>query len=361
MKTGLKRLETATSRNFTTKIGMDIRKEVNGPWRIILKSATKREIIIEDFPILEKNKSYIFACNHSFDEDVISLLSSIDRNAYVLNGTTDQTEHNPVFYALWANGMVYTNRLDDYSREMSIFKMERVIYNGNGMLIFVGGGYNNTENRMVENPFNGAATLNHETGKEVVPMISFNEFGSDKIYIRAGKPLDLRKYDVYEGGHIIQDALATIYYDILCEHTEMIARKDLLNHMIYVTYIETLKKKKKKQHDLDRVLKLPNDPRAYWMEMRKLVYEAQKWYNDVWHEELTKYAGHGVTTPEESRKYVDLVHITAENAAIFADTLVRREEDKYFDLEQYLRENVKLQRSLKDRLLDLPNLVRRKK
>ena len=122
-RTGLKKYEYADVEHFTSKAGLRFRKIMNKSWHIFLKLGTTRKIHIVDYPQLQKGKNYIFACNHSFDEDVISTLYAIDRNAYVLNGSTDQTEHNPKFLALWANGMIYVNRCDSESRRQAVQKM----------------------------------------------------------------------------------------------------------------------------------------------------------------------------------------------------------------------------------------------
>lgn len=338
MNTGLKKLENATSREFTSSSGMKNRKKINKVWRLVLENATRREIILEQYPNLETNKSYIFAAYHSFDEDVISILSKIDRNAYVLNGTTDQLEHNPVMIALWLNGMIYVNRLDEESRDMSIFKMERVLHNGNSVMLFVGGGYNNTENKLMPPPFNGASILSKNTNVLVLPTISFNDFGSDKIYVRVGEPLPLFKYNIYEASNILRDHMATILYDTIQEHTKLVKRDELTTQMFQTIYNETRKRK----GNLERITNLPKDPRIYWMEMRKMVYECQKWYNDVWHEELTEYTGHNVTSPVQMREYIDNISINQNNVKILADVLVRREEDKYFNMENYMRNNIQL-------------------
>ena len=58
-----------------------------------------------------QKKAYLFAANHSFDEDIISVLANVDRNAYMLHGTTDQMRYNPVFMALWLNGMIYVRNI----------------------------------------------------------------------------------------------------------------------------------------------------------------------------------------------------------------------------------------------------------
>lgn len=56
------------------------------------------------------------------------------------------------------------------------------------------------------------------------------------------------------------------------------------------------------------------------MKVRKNVYACQKWYEDVWDEELTYYPGHNVTTPKQSREYVDNVQVNSKNAYLLADT-----------------------------------------
>lgn len=89
-RTGLKKYEYADVEHFTSKTGLRFRRIMNKSWHIFLKLGTTRKIHIVDYPQLQKGKNYIFACNHSFDEDVISTLYAIDRNAYVLNGSTDR-------------------------------------------------------------------------------------------------------------------------------------------------------------------------------------------------------------------------------------------------------------------------------
>lgn len=124
INTGLDRFENADINSFTSDIGMYLRRKVNPVWRKILRLCTAREVYVEQYPKLEKNKNYIFVGNHSFDEDVISLLSTIDRNAYLLHRTTNQLEHNPIFFAVWLNGMIYVNRMQKQSRTDAIEKMK---------------------------------------------------------------------------------------------------------------------------------------------------------------------------------------------------------------------------------------------
>lgn len=315
INTGLDRFEEADVNSFTTDIGMKIRKVINRPWRGLVKCFTKRKIIIENYPKLDKDKAYIFAANHSFDEDATSIISAIDRNAYLLQGSTHQMEHNPMFYAAYLNGMIYVDRLDKQSRKEAVSKMERVLKTGNSVILFPEGGYNNTENQIITPLFSSPYILCKEMQIEVVPIIAFCKEETREIFIRAGEPMNLGVYEKEEALAYLRDVMSTIEYDIIEEHVAPVKRSEL-----------------------------KADCYRDFMEQRKAVYECQKWYDDVWDEELTYYPGHGVTTPQKAREYVDGVEVNAKNAYVLADTLVRREEDIRHDLKRYLRENLKLSR-----------------
>lgn len=220
---------------------------------------------------------------------------------------------NPVFLALWLNGMIYVNREDREDCRSSIEKMKRVLNAGNSVVLFPEGNYNNTENQLMMPLFFSPYILSKELGLEVVPVISFNDIGSNIIYIRVGEPINLAMYEKYEAMLVLRDKMVTIIWDIMEEHTIPQKRKEL-----------------------------GENPRRAYMEVRKAVYNCQKWHRDVWEEELICYSGHGVTTPLQARSFVDDVKVTSKNAAIFADMLVRREEDKKYDLKEYLRRNIKL-------------------
>ena len=310
--TGLGRYIDANVDTFTSEWGIKIRRWVNSPWRKILKLCTKRKIVIEEYPDLEKNTQYVFVANHSFDEDAISILFSIDRNVYVLQGTTDQMLHNPVFLALWANGMIYVNRQDEGSRKDAIKKMERILRAGSSVVLFAEGGYNNTENQLIQPLFSSPYILCKELGVKVVPIIAFNDIGSNIIYVRAGQPMDLAQYDKYTAMDILRDEMSTLVYKIMEDHVEPIKRSTL-----------------------------SDNPRRDWMEVRRQIYECQKWHSDVWEEEVTYYPGHNVTTPSKAREFVDNAQISGKNAYIFAEMLARREEDKEYDLIAYLRRTIK--------------------
>lgn len=90
--TGLKRFETADVDHFTSDSGILFRRKINRIWRKFLILTTRRTVHNEQFPTLNKKEPYLLVANHSFDEDAISVLQSIDRNAYMLHSTTHQME-----------------------------------------------------------------------------------------------------------------------------------------------------------------------------------------------------------------------------------------------------------------------------
>lgn len=286
---GLKRLEIANIDNFTSNAGIKLRRMFFPAFKQVLRLAVKRDIHFEgEYPALEKDKPYIFVSTHSFDEDIIASIASLDRNAYILMGTTDQIEHNPQMYAAWLNGMIYVDRTDKQNRHDAVSKMEKVINQGSSVLIFAEGGYNNSENLLCLEPFSSPWILSQKTGAQVVPLASFNSLNSNDIYIRFGKPIDLSIYDKKEARTVLRDQLASLVYPIMEEHAPRVKRSEL-----------------------------GSDPRLDYMEERRQVYKKLKWTRDIWDEELTQYI------PEEKRKPL-----------ILTDP-----EEKKYDFKVYMKKN----------------------
>ena len=307
---GLIKLEKANVNNFTSSLGIKIRRIINKPNRFILKLATHGKITIESYPKLDKNKPYIFAATHSFVEEISTTLATIDRSAYTLCGTTDQFEHNPKMYMNWLTGVIYVDRYDNESRESSIPKMERVLREGSSILLFPEGGLNNSENLLIQKLFAGPYKLSKKTNIEVVPISTFNEYGSKFIYSSVGEPLELYKYDKEEALRILRDSMATLKYIQIEKHASRVIRQDL-----------------------------PENARELFMEERKNEYLKTLWTHDVWDEELTVYKDKNNPTPQEVRETFDNVNINSKNAGIIGPILVKRLEDQKYDLKSYMHKN----------------------
>lgn len=308
---GIIKFKDANLKNFTSDVGMDIRKFIDPGLRKILQKATKGEIIIDNYPNLEKKQPYIFVSLHNFVEDTIANLATIDRNAYLLFGTTDQLEVNKQMYAAWLNGFIYVDRENQQNRKDAILKMERVLLNGNSVLIFPEGGFNNTENLFCQKLFKSPYILSKKTGIKVVPIAPLYEFGSDKIYMNVGEPMDLSLYDNSEEALLdLRDTLSTLLYESIEKHTSPLVRKEL-----------------------------GNDPRLAFMEQRRQEYLKNKWSRDVWDEELTRYYDSKEREYNAIQESMDNIKITSDNAYVMGPVLVRREEEKKYDFKTYMHDN----------------------
>lgn len=60
----LTRVLNKTVNNFTTDMGIKLRRLIGAPMRFALRCATKRKVILEAYPKLNKDESYIFVSNH---------------------------------------------------------------------------------------------------------------------------------------------------------------------------------------------------------------------------------------------------------------------------------------------------------
>lgn len=308
---GLLHFKDADVETFTSDIGMEIRRKINPALRKALLSQVKGEVIVDNYPKLEEDKPYIFVSLHNFMEDTIANLAVIDRNAYVLFGTTNQLEENKQVYAAWLNGFIYVDRYDEKSRKDAVKKMLRVLNNGSSVLIFAEGGLNNSENLLCQKLFSSPYILAKETGLQVVPSAPFYEFGSGKIYMNYGEPIDLAKFESKEEalGHL-RDVLSTLLYESMEKHCTPIVRSEL-----------------------------GKDPRLDFMEQRRQEYLSGKWTKDVWDEELTQYLDAGDKEQKAVEESMDNIVITKDNAYIMGPILERRREKKKYDFKNYMHEN----------------------
>lgn len=296
--------------NFTTDKGIERRRKISNVLKKILKIATPEEIIVDRYPKLNNDEPYIFVSTHGFSNDIIACLASIDRSAYLLMGSTNQIEYNKLMYAAWLNGFIYVNRTDEKSRKDAIPKMERVLKRGSSVLIFPEGGHNNTENSLCNKLFASPYILSVKTGAKVVPIAPFYEFGSDKIYMNFGDPIDLSKYkDKTEALLDLRDVLATLVYENIEKHATPYVRHE--NEDMHLSF----------------------------MEQRRKEYLKNPWTRDVWEEELTRYLDKKEREYNSVMESMDKIEISAKNASIMGPILVKRIEQQKYDFKTYMHNN----------------------
>ena len=308
---GLVNLLDSNVENFTTIKGIERRKKIAKLLKKILVMATPEKIIVERYPKLEPNTPYIFASTHGFSNDIIACLATIDRSAYLLMGSTNQVEYNKLMYFAWLNGFIYVDRTNGDSRKSSLDKMEKVIKNGSSILLFPEGGHNNTENNLCNRLFAGPYLLAKRTGVKVVPIAPFYEFGSDKIYMNYGEPIDLAPYETKEEAmQTLRDIFSTMVYENMEKHASRLIRSEMAG-----------------------------DIHLKFMEERRLEYLKNPWTRDIWDEELTRYLNAEEREAKSVLESYDKINVNSQNANVLAPMLVKRYEQSRYNFNDYMHEN----------------------
>lgn len=306
---GLVKAKNYDAERFTTNFGIKLRRFIHPLVHLIICIAVDRPVKIVKYPKLKKGEVYIFAAGHSFPGEIASNLYAIDRNAWVLIGTTDQVDHNPQMYAAWANGLIYVNKLNSKSRQESKKKITRILAGGSSILMFPEGVLNNSENLLCMPVYPGFYHLSQEMGVKVVPIVSHAEHGAKKIMVAAGEPMDFTNCEKNQAMDDLRDALATLRYELI----EQLSRMDRAS--------------------------LSGDIHLQHLQKRRDTYLETKWIEPNWDEEIMMYHRKGITYAEDVRAEMDQVRITKENAGILAPILVRREQDCKYDVRQYMKDH----------------------
>lgn len=301
MNTGLNFLEHKTLEDYN-KSQLLPRKIIRVPLKGILKVATKGKLVIDNNTkdILEENKPYIFVSTHYHSEDIITNLRALDRPTYALIGTTYQLEHNFQMYGAWLNGLVYVDRKDKESRAESLKVMKWLLEQGISVLIYIEGGWNNTENLLVQQIFSGAYKLSKETKTEVVPMSNFLEPETNTIHISFSSPLKSYSYTKEEANSEIRDTLATLMFEQIKKYSVPIKRAELSKD-----YHEKFLEARRQE---------------YYKYNTKWPTEYEEYYKAI-DEELTVYRPKNIVRPEDI--------INSQNEHIFK-WLYNEEEQKDF-------------------------------
>ena len=236
----------------------------------------KNNIIVERYPKLEKDKPYIFVCNHTCPEDIETVLNILDRNAYLILGSIESLQYNPEMYLSYLNGMIPFDIMDKNQRKLVFEKMKRVI-DSNSILIFPEGSHNYSPNKIVNNLFDGPVNLALQTKREIVIITMIKDNDNNISYVDVGNPIDvaslnaeidkkfqqneeINKYYVNKLSSIIRDKMATAVFHIMQRHFKVITRKDY--------------------QDIEEYLR---------MQKIKDAFQKLKWKNDVFDAEyLTK-------------------------------------------------------------------------
>src|SRR5574344_1010244 len=258
--------------HFTSNCGLKIRKVIDKPFKKVCNLATnvniikmednhlsdeayfeslttdyvsldkynlvkgKNNIILERYPELKKDESYIFVCNHTCPEDIETVLNIIDRNAYLVLGSVDSLKYNPEMYLSWMNGMIPFDILDNKQRKELIPKMTRVL-KSNSILIFPEGSHNYSPNNLINGLFDGPVNLSLQTTKKIGIVTLIRDQKQNISYIDVSNPVDFNNFNVKQPTDVtdekryvnqltacVRDRMATAVYYIMLRHFMMVTR-----------------------------------------------------------------------------------------------------------------------------------------
>lgn len=267
------------------------------PSKYDIKSG-KSNIILERYPKLDINESYIFVCNHTCPEDIETVLNIIDRNAYLVLGSIDTLKHNPEAYLLWANGVIPFDILSSEERALLVPKMNRVLSLGNSVLIFPEGSHNNNPYNLINDLFDGPVNSSLDTGKKIVPITLMRDDELCITYIDVANPIDLKnldinpldyfqeklvsedekKYYIKSISSYIRNKMATSVYYMMMRHFKSIKREDYDNVSKYFRskFVENaFNKLHWGDHNVEQYLK-SEDPLVWKYDVFKAEYLVKK-------------------------------------------------------------------------------------
>lgn len=202
-------------------------------------------IVVERYPKLDKDESYIFVGSHVCPEDIETMLNIIDRNAYLILGSVENLNYNPEVYLSWLNGMIVFNVLDQNERSTLPAKMERVLQT-QSILIFPEGSHNYDLNKLIKPLYDGPVNLALKTGKKIVPVVLVKDYENNMAYLDVGNPIDVRnldlnmqdyypgkeeneKYRIKSMSSYVRDQMATAVWHMMERHLEPIRRNDYVD------------------------------------------------------------------------------------------------------------------------------------
>ncbi len=326
----INKLNTKDVDHFTTDTGLFLRRKTNGAFRRLCNIFTNATIIREDtpdyasdeeyyrklktdriplshyplstkknannivverYPKLDKDESYIFVGSHVCPEDIETMLNIIDCNAYLILGSVENLNYNPEVYLSWLNGMIVFNVLDQEERSVLPAKMERVLQT-QSILIFPEGSHNYDLNKLIKPIYDGPVNLALKTGKKIVPVVLVKDYENNVAYLDVGNPIDVRnldlnirdyypgkeeseKYRIKSMSSYVRDQMATAVYHMMERHLAPMKRSEYgdLGQYFVDFYVTDTFRKLNWKHDVfeaEYLTKKTDEERDYEAVVRSL-------------------------------------------------------------------------------------------
>lgn len=246
---------------------LDLRRVTRDSYSLLMGKKANN-IVVERYPELEKDESYIFVGNHTCPEDIETMLNVIDRNAYLILGSEEVLKYDPEMYLSWLNGMIVFNTLNTQMRKDLMPKMERVLRT-NSILILPEGSHNYHPSNLINPLFDGPINLALRTGRKIVPICLVRDEEHRVSYIDVGNPIDIKtvqvkvqdyfpreteseKYRIKALSAYLRDKMATSVYHLVARHMDPLKRAEWgdIEQAFIEEYVENAFRKLKWRHDV---------------------------------------------------------------------------------------------------------------
>lgn len=374
---GLWRFKNRTVENFTTDYGIYLRKIIHPILRKVIGVTVEGNIVVDQYPKLEKHEPYIFVSTHRYIEDPNVMLSVIDRPTYLLFGTTDQLEYNKQVYAAWAFGLIYTNRVGgrDEKRLLKIKEIEkemneledklRSIVNQDSdeakeLIDEIVKKYFETED--IKELMSGAPLLTEERTKrgDVVPMCKrvLDHGSSVLIYAEACLNNIENSYcqNLYRSPYFLAKQTnckvvpASMFRPIGSKNV-YVRVGDPIDMAKYNTSEEGLQVLKEAMGSLFGNLiydhggsvkrsELGDNPKLDFMRQRRDEYFKTKWTRDAFDEEMARFLTSSERGYEEARSDIAHLELNTNNAFLAKMVMAAKKEESY-DFTQFMHDEWK--------------------
>lgn len=247
--------------------GLNLRQVARDSYSLLM-GKNANNIVVERYPKLEKEESYIFVGNHTCPEDIETMLNIIDRNTYLILGSDEVLKYDPEMYLSWLNGMIVFNTLNKQMRKDLMPKMERVLQT-NSILILPEGSHNHHPSNLINPLFDGPINLALRTGRKIVPICLVRDEEHRVSYIDVGNPIDVQavrvkvqdyfpreneseKYRIKALSAYLRDKMATSVYHLIARHIDPLMRAEWgdIELAFIEEYVANAFRKLKWQHDV---------------------------------------------------------------------------------------------------------------
>ena len=204
-----------------------------------------KELIIEKNFLSPKEVPTIFASNHGFFEDAVTISLATQRNAYYMFGNIPTAFNSLIGLMLYFNGFILVNRRDKSSKRASIEKAIYALGLGTNIYFYPEGVWNKTANQLTLNFWSGIIQIARGAKAPIVPVVQL--LVENRIYLSILEPFEVWNYDEFETDTALE-TLRTTYNTELMELMEKYAqvkRDDLLGAYesmtdMYEAYLEKL-------------------------------------------------------------------------------------------------------------------------